>query len=245
MKEVDKEKDPKDESKKEVQKKELRSELFEPDKMDDEKFVWQEQELKPGFARPVMIHRAILGSIERCIGTLIEQKAAKLPFFISPRQVCILPISENYNEFCESLKLRLINEGYSVVLDLSNNNLNKKIRNACILNFNYICVIGEEEIKAKVVDVRNIEGKRMGKIDIQEFIQFLHFENQPPISNPKKKILSKMYCSESERNELLNPSMKKFNFIKSEEHKVSKESKDEAPAKEDDEDAKDSNEKND
>jgi threonyl-tRNA synthetase len=67
--------------------------MFKKDEWDTEDFEWKEQVVKPGFSRPVMIHRAILGSVERFMAILIEHLGGKWPFFLSPRQAVILPIS--------------------------------------------------------------------------------------------------------------------------------------------------------
>ena len=103
--------------------------MFKADENDDEDFEWKEQPLKPGFARPVIIHRAVLGSIERFMAILIEHLGGKWPFFLSPRQAIICPISEKFASYCESVYLYLHKQGYAVELDTSNLTLNKKIRN--------------------------------------------------------------------------------------------------------------------
>ena len=87
-----------EESKGEEQK--LDSQTFEPDEHDKEPFTWKEQPLKRGFRRPIIVHRAILGSIERFMAILIEHVAGKWPFFCSPRQIMVVPISEKANDYC-------------------------------------------------------------------------------------------------------------------------------------------------
>lgn len=98
----------------------LRSEHYPPDELDEEEFVWQEHPLKPGFARPVIIHRAILGSVERFVAILIEHLAGKWPFFVSPRQAIVVPVSEKYLDYCHSVMLYLHHAGFEVELDKSN-----------------------------------------------------------------------------------------------------------------------------
>lgn len=90
----------------------MKTQLFKADEYDDEDFEWKEQALKPGHARPVMIHRAILGSVERFMAILIEHLAGKWPFFLSPKQVIICPISEKFIIYCESVYLYLHKMGY-------------------------------------------------------------------------------------------------------------------------------------
>lgn len=150
----------------ESKKPNLRSEVFPKDELDEEEFVWQEHALKPGFARPVIIHRAILGSVERFVAILIEHLAGKWPFFLSPRQAIVVPISEKHIDYCEGVMLYLHKAGFEVELDKSNAQLNKKIRNAQLEQWNYILVAGEEEAKEGCVDVRNREGQRIGKMRI-------------------------------------------------------------------------------
>ena len=98
--------------------------------MDDEEFVWQELPVKNGYKRPVIIHRAILGSLERFIGILLEHIGGKWPFWISPSQAVVLPVSEKSLAYCEKVYLYLKEKGYEVELDCSKQTLNKRIRNA-------------------------------------------------------------------------------------------------------------------
>ncbi len=114
----------------------------------------------------MIIHRAILGSVERFVAILIEHLAGKWPFFLSPRQAIVVPISEKHIDYCEGVMLYLHKAGFEVELDKSNAQLNKKIRNAQLEQWNYILVAGEEEAKEGCVDVRNREGQRIGKMRI-------------------------------------------------------------------------------
>lgn len=98
--------------------------------MDDKDFTWQEQPLKPGFKRPVIVHRAIMGSVERFMAILIEHLAGKWPFWLSPRQVIVLPISEKAADYCESVYLYLHKMGFEAAIDRSAGQINKKVRNA-------------------------------------------------------------------------------------------------------------------
>jgi len=107
----------------------MKTQVFKPDEFDDEEFEWKEQPLRPGYARPVIVHRAVLGSVERFLAILIEHLGGKWPFFLSPRQAVICPISEKFIDYCESVYLYLHKQGYHVELDKSNLTLNKKIRN--------------------------------------------------------------------------------------------------------------------
>ncbi|KAL2916699.1 threonyl-tRNA synthetase [Polyrhizophydium stewartii] len=107
------------------------------------------------FARPVMIHRAILGSVERMIAILTENFAGKWPFWLSPRQVIVVPIAAAFNDYSTEVQQILHNAGLFAEADLSDLTLNKKIRNAEIAHWNFIFVVGEKEASTKSVNARN------------------------------------------------------------------------------------------
>jgi threonyl-tRNA synthetase len=86
--------------------------------------------LKQGFARPIIIHRAIFGSIERFMAILCEQTGGKWPFWLSPRQLKLIPISSECEAYALKIQTRLRLKGYAVEIDLKPDNLNKKIRKA-------------------------------------------------------------------------------------------------------------------
>ena len=220
-------KEAKEEEKGKVEK---MKEVYPPDEYDAEPFTWEESELKPGFVRPVMIHRAILGSIERFMGTLVESCAGKFPFWLSPRQVCIIPVSEKHVSFCEKVELRLKNEGFAVALDRSNFTLNRKVRNMQLENYNYAAVVGDNEIAASMLDVRTRSNERLGKIKIEQFIGFLKSQNEPTMSEAHKKLIEGMWVSEEEKKKLLE--VPKFEFIKSAEPEGKKEEAADAEDKE-------------
>jgi threonyl-tRNA synthetase len=142
--------------------------MFKADEYDKEDFEWKEHALKPGFARPVMVHRAILGSVERFMAILCEHLAGKWPFFLSPRQVMIIPIAEKYIDYCDSVYLYLHRLGYQVEVDHSKMTLNKKVRTHQLAQFNFILVAGEDEAKNGTVDIRTRENVRIGKMRIDE-----------------------------------------------------------------------------
>ncbi len=92
----------------------------------------------------MIIHRAILGSLERFIAILCEQTGGKWDFWLSPRQLKLVTIGTESHEYAEKIYKTLLLQGYSVELDTKGDNLNKKIRNAQLQGFNYIGVIGKE-----------------------------------------------------------------------------------------------------
>ncbi|KAJ3304711.1 threonyl-tRNA synthetase [Kappamyces sp. JEL0829] len=105
--------------------------------------------------RPVMIHRAILGSLERQVAILTEHYAGKWPFWLSPRQVVIIPVAVAYNDYAEKVRQTLHDKGIYVETDVSAETMKKKIRNAEIAHWNFIFVVGEEEQSSGSVNARN------------------------------------------------------------------------------------------
>ncbi|NCD12464.1 MAG: threonine--tRNA ligase [Epsilonproteobacteria bacterium] len=106
-------------------------------------------------ARPVMLHRAILGSFERFIGILIEHTSGEFPFFIAPTQAVIVPISDAHLSYAKVLANRLMEEGIDVEISSKNESLNKRIRNAETMRVPMILVIGDAEIESQSVAVRD------------------------------------------------------------------------------------------
>ncbi|KAF2242092.1 threonyl-tRNA synthetase-like protein [Trematosphaeria pertusa] len=109
----------------------------------------------PGYARPVMIHRAIYGSFERFIAILTEHFAGRWPFWISPRQVMVIPVMPGVNDYVKEVQARLRSEGLHADIDISGNTMQKKIRTAQLQLYNFIFVVGAEERETKSVNLRN------------------------------------------------------------------------------------------
>ncbi|KAI0171736.1 threonyl-tRNA synthetase [Hypoxylon sp. FL1284] len=110
--------------------------------------------LSPGCARPVVIHRAMAGSIERFMGILIEHFAGKWPFWLSPRQVMVIPVGMGFMSYAQEVKEILRKEKIFVDIDTSGNTLPKKIRSAQLAQYNFTFVVGDEEMKSRQVNVR-------------------------------------------------------------------------------------------
>jgi threonyl-tRNA synthetase len=115
------------------------------------------EELKEGAAptRPVMIHRAILGSLERFIAIITEHFAGKWPFWLSPRQVLVIPVAQPFKDYATEVADRLNEAGIFTDVDNGENTLPKKIRNGEIAQYNFILVVGQEELDKQSVNVRN------------------------------------------------------------------------------------------
>ena len=122
-----------------------------------------------GRHRPVMLHRAIVGSLERFIGILIEQHAGALPTWLAPVQVSILNITESQDEYCREIAKLLQNQGLRVTLDLRNEKITRKIREHSMQKLPYILVIGDKEKEAGSVAVRARGNIDLGVMSIQDF----------------------------------------------------------------------------
>lgn len=123
--------------------------------------------------RPVMLHRVILGSVERFIGILIENYSGNLPLWIAPVQVAILPISDKFHQYSEKVYKTLKEEGYRVELDGRVESLNKKIRQAELSKIAFMVVIGEREQESCTITIRKKTGGDIKNISIEEFIKIL------------------------------------------------------------------------
>jgi len=121
--------------------------------------------------RPVMLHRVILGSIERFIGTLIEHYAGEFPLWLSPVQMAVIPISSAQNAYAEAVKRRLLEEGFRVKLDLREEKMQKKIRTAEMEKTPYMLVVGEKEEKSGSVSVRSKKGGNIGVMKVEAFLK--------------------------------------------------------------------------
>ncbi|KAJ7704359.1 hypothetical protein B0H17DRAFT_1039387 [Mycena rosella] len=106
-------------------------------------------------SRPVMIHRAILGSLERFIAIITEHFAGKWPFWLSPRQILVIPVAVPYKDYASQVCERLKSNGLFADVDNGADTLQKKVRNGEIAQYNFILVVGEEEMNTQSVNVRN------------------------------------------------------------------------------------------
>ena len=123
--------------------------------------------------RPIMLHRVILGSLERFMGALIEHFAGAMPVWLAPTQCVIIPVSEKALSYAREIQNVLIDNEIRTTLDASNERLQKKIRNAEVEKIPYMVILGETEIAEKSLSVRSKSEGDMGKIDLEEFIQMI------------------------------------------------------------------------
>ncbi len=125
---------------------------------------------------PVMIHRAILGSLERFIGILLEHYAGKLPLWLNPEQARVLPVSERFAGYANRVTTVLREAGIRAEADLRSETLSRKVREAQLARVNYQVVVGAREEEAGTVSVRTRKNENLGSIPLPEFVERLHRE---------------------------------------------------------------------
>lgn len=130
-------------------------------------FVDEDNSRKP----PVMLHRAILGSLERFIGMLIENHAGALPVWLSPEHVVVMSISENFSEYAQSVAQLLKKQGFRVKTDLRNEKITYKIREHSLQKIPYLVIVGEKEMQANTVAVRARGNADLGTMPVLALIE--------------------------------------------------------------------------
>ncbi|KAI9095769.1 hypothetical protein DFS34DRAFT_162246 [Phlyctochytrium arcticum] len=128
------------------------------------------------FATPVIIHRAILGSVERMMAVLIEHYGGKWPFWLSPRQAMVIPVAVQYTEYAQQIRNALrgggqdgsVDSGWFVDVDVTDHTLPKRIREAQKAQYNFMIVVGEQERAAGKVTVRTRGGENLGMMDVSD-----------------------------------------------------------------------------
>ena len=124
--------------------------------------------------RPVMIHRALLGSIERFIGVITEHFAGAFPAWLSPVQVKILPVTDRAIEYAKTTAAQLDSEGFRVEVDELNEKIGKKIREATLEKVPFMLVVGDRDMEAGTVSVRTRGGEDLGAMPLADFAAKLH-----------------------------------------------------------------------
>ena len=127
---------------------------------------------------PVMLHRAIVGSMERFIGILIEHYAGAFPLWLAPVQVAVLTITERQSAYAEKVANSLSNTGFRVVADLRNEKISYKIREHSLQKLPYQVVVGDKEMQAETVAVRTRSGEDLGAMPLEAFTARLQSEAQ-------------------------------------------------------------------
>ncbi len=142
-----------------------------------ERFDLEYVDSEGGRPRPVMIHRAIYGSIERFFGILIEHFAGRFPLWLSPIQVRVLPIADRHNDFAEGLRKQFRAAGLRCDVDISHESVSKKVRNAQLQQINYMLIIGDKEVEHKTAALRSRDNVNHGEVEIASFIETLTEED--------------------------------------------------------------------
>ena len=130
--------------------------------------------------RPVMLHRAVLGSFERFIGILIESSAGRLPFWLAPRQVVVAAIVSDANEYCQEVVAALRAKGVRAELDLRNEKINYKVREHSVSKVPVILACGMREVEERSVSVRRLGEKQTSTSSLEEIVSTLTIEAKAP-----------------------------------------------------------------
>ena len=134
--------------------------------------------------RPVMLHRALLGSVERFIGVLTEHFAGRFPLWINPEQVVIIPVSDKFLDTACELEAKIAEAGFRVSVDSRSEGVGYKIRQAQLMRANYMLVVGEKEETSKLLTVRNRDGEETSDVEVKTFIEKLEEERKSKSVNP-------------------------------------------------------------
>jgi len=126
--------------------------------------------------RPVMLHRAPFGSLERFIAVLIEHVAGNFPLWLSPDQIAILPISDKFNDYAQQVYDLLLMKDIRGFIDSRDEKIGKKIRDTEVKKVPFMLVIGEKEVNEGKIAIRKHGGEDLGSISVQEFIQYFESE---------------------------------------------------------------------
>ena len=120
---------------------------------------------------PVMLHRALFGSLERFIGILIENYAGKFPFWISPLQTVVIPISEEFNDYAKKVSNQIKQAGMSSIVDLKNHNLNYKIRDHSLAKIPILLICGKKEVDSNSVTIRRLDSNKQENMELKKFLK--------------------------------------------------------------------------
>jgi len=129
---------------------------------------------------PVMLHRALFGSLERFIGILIENYSGKLPFWLCPVQTIVIPISSDFDDYAKEVNSQLKKVGISSEVDLKNHNLNYKIREHSLTKVPMLLICGKKEVDSNTVTIRRLDSKKQEIMDFKEFLKKYSALNKAP-----------------------------------------------------------------
>jgi threonyl-tRNA synthetase len=129
---------------------------------------------------PVMLHRALFGSLERFIGILIEHYAGKFPFWISPLQSVVIPISEEFDDYATKVSKKIKQAGISSLVDLKKHNLNYKIRDHSLAKIPLLLICGKKEVDSNSVTIRRLDSDKQENMDLDLFLKTFSALNKAP-----------------------------------------------------------------
>ena len=127
-------------------------------------------------SRPIMVHRALMGSLERFFGILIEHHAGVFPLWLAPVQLCVLSISERQAEYAKSVAESFQKDGFRVELNTENEKIGYKIREATLSKIPYLCIIGDKEMADGTVNARKRNGENLGEMPLEKLKSILRDE---------------------------------------------------------------------
>ena len=131
---------------------------------------------------PVMLHRALFGSLERFIGILIENYAGKLPFWISPLPVMVIPVSEDFDNYAKEVNKKINNIGINSEVDLKNHNLNYKIREHSLSKIPLLLICGKKEVDSNTVTIRRLDSNKQENMELKTFLKKFAALNKAPLN---------------------------------------------------------------
>ena len=131
---------------------------------------------------PVMLHRALFGSLERFIGILIEHYAGKLPLWLSPVQAVILPISQDFNDYAKKVFEQFMKAGINCEVDLKNQKINYKIREHSLAKIPILLICGKKELDTNTITIRRLGSEKQETMNLDKSVQYISSQNKAPLN---------------------------------------------------------------
>jgi threonyl-tRNA synthetase len=141
-----------------------------------EKFQLEYMDSDGQLKRPVMVHRALFGSVERFMGILIEHFAGRFPLWISPVQVRVITVADRHNEYAHQIAKEISKAGFHCDVDDTSESMNKKIRNAQLMQYNYMLTVGDKELEKGTINLRTRDNVVHGELELNTFIREIERE---------------------------------------------------------------------
>lgn len=153
-----------------------------------ERFELEYKDSDGKFKRPIMIHRAIFGSIERFLGILIEHFAGKFPLWMSPMPIRIIPVAEAHHDYAFEVQKKIQEAGFTCSVDASEDSLGKRVRNAQMQQINYMLTVGGQEVSNKTIALRTRDNVVHGEVAIDDFLKNCTIEyKERSLTSPYQK----------------------------------------------------------